>query len=194
MEELNIDEFIENEKKVQSFKEFNESDTYARRELKKALQNKLFWKYIEKLGIEKDSNEKYCMYYYMNGKNQSINNTIIFKCREKMQPSKWYININETLTERIDFKPKFNVEYLYTKETVGHLKLEELQKQYTMQGLVEKYGLNFYQMKNIRYKRVSLITGQECFKTLPPASVIIKLKDVINPDYWFIFPEELKKR
>lgn len=192
MEELNIDEFIENEKKEHSFKDFEETDTHSQRELKKALQNKLLWRYIEKLGIERDSNEKYCVYYYMNGKNKTINNTIIFHCREQMQPSKWFININEQLPEKIKFTPKFSAESLYCKESVGHKKLEQLQKEYTMPGLIERFDLNLYQMKNIRYKRISPITGKECFKTLPPASVIIKLKDVINPDYWFIFPEEIQ--
>lgn len=192
MEELNIDEFIENEKKEHSFKDFEDTDTHSQRELKKALQNKLLWRYIEKLGLERDSNEKYWVYYYMTGKNKSINNIVIFRCREQMQPSKWFINANEELPARVNFTPKFPLDSLFCKESVGHLKLKELQKMYTMQGLIEKYDLNLYQMKNIRYKRINPVTGKECFKTLPPASVIIKLKDVINPDYWFIFPEELE--
>ena len=29
-------------------------------------------------------------------------------------------------------------------------------------------------------------------KILPPAKVIINLRDVINPDYWYVFPEEIE--
>ena len=41
-------------------------------------------------------------------------------------------------------------------------------------------------------KRMNPLTGRECFKILPQAAFIIKLRDVINPDLWYIFPEEME--
>lgn len=192
MESLDIEKFIESEKKELPFKNFSDDDTHAKRELKTVLQNKLLWRFIEKLGFARDSNDKYTIYYYTNGKTQNISNSIVFKCREAMQPSKWFVNVKESLPERIIFTPRFGVNELYVKESVGHVMLKRLQEEYTMPGLIEKYDLNLYQMKNIRYRRINSVTGLECFKILPPASVIVKLKDVINPDYWFIFPEEIQ--
>ena len=195
MEDLSIEEFVKEEKKRKPYKEFSDNDTYALRDFKIALQNKVFWRYIVQLGIPdgKDGGkEKYQVFYYVNGKNQSINNIYVFMCREKLQPSKWYYKITEKLPPKINFTPKYTFKELMEKETVGHLMLQKLQEQYTMEGLVDKYNLKFYQMKNIRYKRKSITTGKMVFKTLPPASVMMALKDEINPDYWFIFPEEIE--
>ena len=109
-----------------------------------------------------------------------------------MQPSRWYYKINEKLPKPVIFIPKFGVEELMYKESVGHVKFRELQKQLTVQGMADKYDLNFYQIKNILYRRLNPLTGRECFKILPPAKVIINLRDVINPDYWYVFPEEIE--
>lgn len=198
MEELDVNQYIIDHKKkyefrkqLHEFKEYSDDDTYALRDFKTALQHRLFWSFISDLGIPNTTLAKYAVFYYVSGARKSIVNPNVFFCREKMQPSKWYYKINEELPERIKITPKFGIESLMYKESVGHLKLKELQKRYTMPLLAEKYGLNLYQVKNIRYRRLNPLTGKECFKILPPESVIIKLRDVINPDYWYVFPEEL---
>lgn len=45
-------------------------------------------------------------------------------------------------------------------------------------------------MQNLQSIIIS-ISGKQCFKTLPPASVIKNLRDIIDPDYWYIFPDEI---
>lgn len=192
MKDLDVNEYVKQNKQKYDFKEYSDDDTYAIRDLKTASQHKLLWKFITELGIPDTREEKLAVFYYFNGKYKSIANQHIFYCREKMQPSKWYYNVNERLPKKIKFIPKFKAERLMYKETVGHIKLEKLQKEYSMPELCDKFDLNLYQMKNIRYKRINPLTKKECFKILPPASVIIKLRDVINPDYWFIFPEEIE--
>jgi len=87
----------------------------------------------------------------------------------------------ETIIKALD---TFKCDYWYASALMN--------KQIIEYPEIEKYDLNLYQMKNIRYRRINSVTGLECFKILPPASVIVKLKDVINPDYWFIFPEEIQ--
>ena len=84
-----------------------------------------------------------------------------------MQPSRWYYRINEKLPKRINFTPQFDV--------VGRVTLP-----------------TNMQLKNIIYKRKHPDTMEEWFKTLPPQDFIIKLRNDINPDYWYIFPEELE--
>lgn len=192
MKDLRAEDFINSvpEKKYMQFDD--ENDTYALRELKIAAQAKQIWNYILALGIPDNRQDKLAIYYYYNQKYKSIANQHIFRCREKMQPSKWYYKLTEKLPERIKFTPKHEVQDLMYKESAGHVKFRELQKQYTVQGLADKYDLNFYQIKNILYKRLNPLTGRECFKILPPAQLIIKLRDVINPDLWYIFPDEMK--
>ncbi len=175
-----------------AFKEQKDDDTYALRDLKIAGEEKLLWQYIVALGIPDTTESKNSVYYYYNGKYKFISNPHIFMCREKMQPSRWYYKINEKLPKPVIFAPKFGVEELMYKESVGHVKFRELQKQLTVQGMADKYDLNFYQIKNILYRRFNPLTGRECFKILPPAKVIINLRDVINPDYWYVFPEEIE--
>lgn len=194
MAELKVTDFIK-QKEAENrfpFKKQSDDDTYALRDLKIAGEKKLLWNYIVALGIPNDAKSKHCVYYYYNGKYKSIANPHIFLCREKMQPSRWYYKVNEKLPEPVAFTPKFTVKDLMYKESVGHVKLRELQKLYTVNGIADKFDLNFYQIKNILYKRLNPLTGRECFKILPPATVIIKLRDIINPDLWYIFPEEME--
>lgn len=194
METLDIHKFIEQKEaeKRFAFKEKKDDDTYALRDLKLAGEKKLLWQYIVALGIPDNKDSKNAIYYYYNGKYKSLSNPHIFMCRERMQPSRWYYKISEKLPKPVIFTPKLGVEELMYKESVGHIKFRELQMQYTVQGLADKYDLNFYQIKNILYRRKNPLTGRECFKILPPAAVIIKLRDVINPDYWYVFPEEIE--
>ena len=193
MEELDVNQYIREWKQKYEFKEYSDDDTYALRDLKiiSHSQNKLLWSFIIALGIPDTIEAKRAVFCYFSGRYKTIANPYIFLCREKMRPSKWYYKINEELPERISFTPKYDVENLMHKESVGHLKLEELQKFYTMPVFAQKYGLNLYQIKNIRYRRFNPLTSKKCFKIFPPASVIIKLRDIINPDYWYVFPEEL---
>lgn len=192
MEELDVTKFIEKTQKAYEFKEFSENDTYALRMLKQAAQQKLFWHFIEELGIPNNRDIKSYVYYYFNGKNASIGSQYVYMCREKLQPAKWYYKIGEKLPPRIEFTPKFGVEYLQFKESVAHQKFVQLQKEYTIANFAKTYGLSVQQVKNICYKRYSPYLEKKVFKILPPASVITKLRDVIHPDYWFIFPEELE--
>lgn len=192
MEELDIDAYIQSQREQQQYKQFSDDDTYALRALKKAIQNKLFMKYICELGIPDSLSHKFAIFYYLAGRYRSVTNVNIFMCREKMQPAKWYYKINEPLPKQIKFTPKHSVEDLMYIESLGHIKLKELQDLYTMPVLCEKYDLSLYQMKNIRYKRIHPYTKRECFKTLPGMTVVTKLRELINPDYWFIFPDELE--
>ena len=194
MSELSVTDFIKNKEAANRFdyRKFSDDDTYALRDLKIAAEKKLLWAYIVALGIPDNAESKNSVYYYYNGKFKSIANPHVFRCREKMQPSRWYYKVGEKLPEPVIFTPKYSVEDLMYKESIGHVKFRELQKQYTVQGLADKYDLNFNQIKNVLYRRMNPLTGRECFKILPQYTFIIKLRDVINPDLWYIFPEEME--
>lgn len=191
MKDVDINDLIKEEKDHFDFKEYSDDDTHALRALKIASKNKLFWKYVEQIGIPKNGRYEYYIYNYFTGKSKNIGISYIFNSRENLQPAKWFFNINEELPERIKFNPIYEEKTLLYKESVGHIKLLDLMKDYTIQQFVDKYDLNFYQIKNLIYKKVDKKLNKEVFKALPSNSLIIKLRNIINPDYWFIFPEEL---
>ncbi len=196
MEELDVNSFIDlcmqSKSNRYTSKEFSDDDTYVLRAFKTAAQKKLFWRYICELGVPNTTLAKRAVFYYLNRDYKFVSNPYIFMCREKMQPSKWYYKINEPLPPPVNFMPKHKVEDLMYFESIGHIKLEELQRRISMPEICKRYDLSLYQMKNIRYRRLNPITNLKCFKILPPSSVVIKLREVINPDYWYIFPDELE--
>ncbi len=192
MKEINIDEFLStHHSTLKDFKSFADEDSYAIRDLKKASQKNLLWAYLDNIGMT-DKRMKLYIYNYLSGKNKTIYNINVFNCRECVQPARWYYRVDEKLPERIEFTPKFPVEELQYKDTEGHLKFYELREQLTNQGISEKYGIDYFQLKNITSKRLNPLTNRYCYKILPQQSLIIKLREVINPDYWYIFPEELE--
>ena len=105
-------------------------------------------------------------------------------------PSKWYIRYGEKLPDRIEFKPKHKLQYLYNNDSLGHKELKKLTEQYTIEGVANLCDLKVMSIKNVLYRTIDKITGKEHFKTFPQQSMIIKMKDEINPDSWFIFPDE----
>lgn len=143
------------------------------------------------LGVPDRRESRLAIFYYLNGKLKFVSNPHIFYCREKMQPSKWYYRVDEKLPERIEFKTKYSVNELMYKESAGHIKFNKMCEEYSIQGVADRFGLSINQIKNTKYKRMNPMTKKECFKSLPSLSIVLKLRDVINPDLWYIFPEEL---
>lgn len=192
MEDFDINEFADKNKK--EYLEFSENDTHAMHELKVAAQNRLFWKFISALGTGDldDNNVKKVAFRYLQGRSIDISNKYIFMWRKKIQPSKWYYKYSEPLPEKINFTPKFPPEALIEKESVGHIKLKELQNRYELKGIEAMFGVDYNQLRNILYKRTNPSTGKTYYKTLPQTSMIISLRNVIQPDLWYIFPEEME--
>lgn len=190
MKELNVHKFIE-ENHGKDFREFSDSDTYALRDLKTAAKSGLLWKYMVSLGIPDKTKTKQNLYYYYNGRTKVLPNTSVFYCREKLRPAKWYYKIDEKLPPVINFTPKHTVKELPYLDSLGHLKLFEIIKQTTIPIFAEQYDFSVYVLKNVLYKRKHQTTGKMCFKILPQEDFIIKLRDVINPDLWYIFPDEV---
>ena len=188
MKELDFEKFLKNKKSIGTRNP--EDDTYVLRNMRIALENKQFWNYIEALGIPHDNAVKQYVYNYYVGRVQLLQHYYVFMCRENIQPSKWYIRYGEKLPDRIEFKPKHKLQYLYNNDSLGHKKLKKLTEQYTIEGVANLYDLKVMSIKNVLYRTIDKITGKEHFKTFPQQSIIIKMKDEINPDSWFIFPDE----
>lgn len=195
MEDFIVSNDLKEYEKKYVFKEFSKDDTYACRELKIALQKKIFWKYLNIIGIPNELNEKNSIYYYIyhNDKiNHFVRNKYVFLCREKVQPSKWYYKVTEPLPEKIKFTPKFDISVLRYKESLGHIKLNELKETYSLKGLVNTFSLDLNQAKNVIFKKWNPLLQKQCFRALPSENFIIQMRNVINPDLWYIFPEEVE--
>lgn len=201
MQKIDINKFIaengglENLNKRQNleYAEFSNNDTYVIRDFKIAAQYRLFWSFVEKCGIPEEESCKYKIFYYYNGRNKSLNPIYVFMCRENIQPSKWFYKVDEKLPRPINFTPKHSVKELQYLDSLGHIKLKELHKKYGLTKLSQMYDLNPQQVKNIMYKRLNPYLKKECFKIMPQDKFIIKMREAINPDYWFIFPDEIEE-
>lgn len=197
LEDLIENDVLQEYEKKYAFKEFSKDDTYTYRELKTALQKKVFWKYLDSIGIPNDINARHQIYHhiYHNDKIKHIlKNKYVFQCRENLQPSKWYYKVTEPLPERIKFTPKFDVSVLRYKESLGHIKLNELKEtySYSLTGLARAFSLDVNQVKNVLFKKWNPLLKKQCFRALPSESFIIQMRDIINPDLWYIFPEEVE--
>ena len=192
MEELNVEEFIKSQPQHHiDIREYSDEDTYAIHDLKTAAQKSLLWKFMVSLGIPNEQVAKQKLYYYFNGRCLSLPNTSVFYCRGKMQPAKWYYKINETLPEKIEFNPKHDISEMLSLESLGHQKLFKMVKDMSIPRFAEYYDVSIFTLKNMLYKRMNKLTGTMCFKALPNESFILKMRDEINPDIWYIYPDEV---
>lgn len=188
----NIDEFV-NENKNHKF-DFCDTDTHALRELKTAAQRMLLRKYIVSLDVRKtDESTIKAVYIYTLGITKSLTNVYIFRLREKIQPAKWYTLYSEPLPSPTAFKPLLPEERILTDMSVGHMRFRKMVDEYGYSGITQVYGFSKFLINNLLSYRISKKTGIKTFKTLPSYSVIRTLKDVISPDLWYIFPEELEE-
>lgn len=171
--------------------DFINTDTYQMVELKTALNSRKLRPYLKRIGIPESGTAMDSLNSYILGKRPLIS-SYVFMTRTAVQPAKWYFVVNEPLPEQINFTPKFTENLLREKETLGHEKLKTLIKLYSTQTIAEKYGFTCDALKNVLYKRKEAETGKMVFKTVPSPEIISAFRHVINPDFWFIFPEELK--
>lgn len=183
--------------KIKRIKEtFSDDDTYAVRWLKFQIKAR----YINNLILsnfpdEKEHSTTYTsLYQFTRDEKKRVPYSVMFLCRELIPPLYWHYNFKEDLPEATKYKRKYVrfTEDLLGKETLGHIKLNELLDTYGIKNFVEKFNINMSvaAMKNLIYKR-KRTSGVYSFKNLPTYNTIEALKDFIKPDLWYIFPEEI---
>lgn len=180
-----IDDFLLSENRYS----FSDDDTYAVKDLKKAMNEKKFGKYVELC-----SDNRFNVWYltkYMRGVTQKIGNIYVYYMREAIQPAKWYTKVAEKLSKPVEFKSKgYPAEALRTRDSCGHILLRKLKND---RGSYEA-AASFYNVDIVIMQNVMLYAkkdGEKQHKSLPTDSFIRTFRKFINPDYWFIFPEEL---
>jgi len=192
----NIDEYI-SETAIPYLRP-SDTDTHAMYELKMLVQNRLLTKYIYSLDVMKqDPNiEKKLWNMFLYAKShvpKKLPNYFIFMLRNDIQPAKWYTPKNEPVPEKIKFTPKFSADVWMTKRTVGHEKLYEIMKANGHQKVADDFDVPKTQLRNVIGQRFDKITGRRIFKCFPEYHFVRAFKEVIHPDLWFIFPEELEQ-
>gem|GEM_PF-2586661 len=192
-----VDDFIarvsKNYKPKEKLAEFSDDDTYALRDLKKAMNAKCFSKYLSFLGIAPNTQHRLALYHYIH-RSYDVQSSYVFALREKIQPSKWYLRITEELPGPVSFTPKFTEDVLFEKESVAHIKIREMTNQYGgASALASMYGVEASVLRNAISWRIFKGTEEKRrFRALPQTSIIRAFMKTIHPDLWFIYPEELE--
>lgn len=177
-----LDSLIEDDRKYL----FKDDDTYALRELKTLAEKQMLLKFCNTLEIP---HLFYSFHKYMYDSIAFVKNSTIFQLRTIMQPSKWYYFNNETLPGPIAFNTVYTLEDFYAKDSIGHTLLKEKIIEYGYNRLSSMYSISIDTLKNMIYKRK--YNNKEIFKVFPSFRTIRLLRDIILPDYWYIYEDEL---
>jgi hypothetical protein len=121
---------------------------------------------------------------------------MIYLLREQIEPVRWYYDENEGLPEKVEFRPKYRgydlemMNNFKNKATAAQRWFEEAGKKRIIHEICEENNISYSRLKNSIYpKRVH--SEVAVYRQRPGYGIIKALRGVINPDYWYIFPDEL---
>lgn len=190
-------DYDENTFKVIKPVEFSEEDSYNLRYLKILKKKRQFRSYLcDVLEVDGDTLSKLAIYKNLNFFTANLGTITwqqIFILREKLPPAGWFYKYNEELPEIIEYNnlhKEFTAD-LYSKKTLGHLKLREVIKELTYAGLAEKSGISVSNLKNMM-RLIKSANGYIKYHTLPSVNIINQLKPFVNEQLWFIMEDEKK--
>lgn len=179
---------------ISQYSEFSDEDTYALRIFKERMVQKTMFKYAEHVGgtvsfatrvydlIRSESHDR---------PRFGLSFAHMFMARERMRPALWFFKVGERLPEEVRFKASRGAESVYKVHTCGHLLVRKMAEEGGgWKAAAESRGLIPNKLKNVFFKRRTA-RGTVEFRCMPSASLILALKDEVNPDYWFVFPDEL---
>lgn len=122
----------------------------------------------------------------------------IYLLRNEIAPVQWYYDIDTSYPEPIPFTPIYNnyateTRQLFAqKKTCGHLFFDTL-KEYkvfepvcSLHNMKKSTAVNYVYMK----KGIDNVLRYPCRPSIWFVSHFI---DIVHPDYWYIFPDELSK-
>jgi len=177
--------------------DYSDDDTYAMRLLKYLNNNKLIVKFLATNNALETNGQSLYNYVYVSigltlkGYKQRLSYPLLFRCRGFIAPWMWYHTVSETPPTEI----KFNQQYIqFTpamagRSTLGHLQLRKYIEENGVLGVVSETGIKRTLVDNLLRKRKRK-TGLITFHSLPSLDVTKALSSIVNPQLWFIFPEE----
>lgn len=179
--------------------DYSDDDTYGIRLLKFLNNNKKIVKFLaENNCLETNGQSLYSFVYVsislaLKGNKSRISYPVMFRCREFIRPAYWFYGIKEQLPEQM--KQKYNyknfTEELFCKPTLGHIEFEKYIQENGQIKTAEKFNVKVDLIKNLLRKR-KRPDGVVSYHSLPSLMSINAFKDIISPEKWFIYPEEIE--
>lgn len=166
--------------------------SHAQRRLIRLIENREFTGVVRSYGIS-PSNVTF-LYRMATGQRQA-SFIMIFNLRQHIEPAEWFYDENEKLPKKkrinsqyacFDYRAR---QHIIKYPTLGVVRLENLFQEGKLQGFCRENGVDYRTLYGhaVQRKRHDGITG---YHSRPGYGVIRKLRDIIHPDDWFIFPEE----
>lgn len=177
-------------------KQEQESISCAMRYFRALLEQRLFAEYISE-ELHLSYAQKSSLYQIVVGKVRPTYGIIYF-LRDKIAPVKWYYAEQENCPSPIKFDPLHNNYATATrkifarKKTCGHVFFDILKANRSLTSVCRSHDIqksvviNYVYMKMGPDKKMRYL----CRPTVPFVSTF---KDILHPDYWYIFPDELSK-
>lgn len=119
---------------------------------------------------------------------------IIYTYRGLVHPLMWFYNHNEPLPEMTQFNSgkKIYSDEIFAHDSLGMIELKKKKTEYEG-GFIEiekKCGLSRCTLSNITAKK-KLPDGSKIYRARPTFNIVNSLKDIIKPDLWYIYPDEV---
>lgn len=121
---------------------------------------------------------------------------IIYTYRALVHPIMWFYNHNDPLPEptKFDSGRKIYTDDIFEHDSLGMLELKQKKAGYAGGYIEMEKGLGLCRstLSNL-CARKKLPDGRKIYRARPTYNIVNALKDIIKPDLWYIFPDELIK-
>lgn len=164
----------------------NRKKTYAIQDLETLYEMGNFNKFARDNGIDESSVK---LLGQVKLGRQDIYTHQIFLLRRVIRPSRWFFMPGEELPAEVPYTPLHGDGDMFTHESLGIRELKKICFRNTVAGTLRHFDIEMWQYKNIMYKRKNK-QGKKVYRSLPSTHIIRKTRTEINPDLWFIFPDE----
>lgn len=163
----------------------------ARKILVTEIENRNLVKFCLKLGLDPIKDHK--LIYQLAIGNTSINFLWVYQLRNEIPPMYWFVSksVDPKTVDCTSFVNK-NEKFDNTKPTIGVMLLDKLNKAGLFPKICKEHGDKFTPdfLRQFIYKRKSK-EGEKIFRVKPTEKLVTTLSDIIKPDYWYIYPEEV---
>jgi hypothetical protein len=120
----------------------------------------------------------------------------IYMLRTRIAPAAWYYMERETVPEKVPFTSLYDAgsETLRTKiiheETAALGELARLKEERVLSRLCQEHRIDYKKASYCLLKRVKE-DGSRGYHQRPTYEIVKAFREVIHPDLWYIFPDEL---
>lgn len=174
-----------------------EITSYAIRFFRNLLKTREFSAKTKEFGISDISSQ--FLNLVVNGKMRPTYG-IIFKLRRFIAPSMWYYKETEDLPKPIPFTSHYEEEFdeynlesmneLAQRKTLGHIYFDILKEYRVMARFCALHNSSISEAANFVTMRHHK-NGSLRYSARPTIVFVSKFREELNPDFWYIFPDEV---